>query len=127
MPIKLIHSDEAPAAIGPYSQAVEAGGFIFVLGQLPIDPATGSLINGGIEEQTEMVLKNLSAILKTARLSLENVVKCEVFLSDMNDFAKMNAVYARFFHAHKPARQAVEVSRLPKDVKIEISLIAFGA
>lgn len=111
-------------AIGPYSQAIEANGFIFASGQIAIDPSTGELITGGVEEQTRLVLTNLSSVMEAAGSSLENVVKCTVFLKDMNDFSKMNAVYEEFFDAPYPARAAVEVARLPKDVQVEIEAIA---
>ncbi len=121
---KEIKTQNAPAAIGPYSQAIEANGFIFVSGQIAIDPSTGDLSTGDVEEQTRLVLTNLNSVLEAAGSSLENVVKCTVFLQDMNDFSKMNAVYDEFFNAPYPARAAVEVARLPKDVKVEIEAIA---
>ncbi len=121
---KEIKTQNAPAAIGPYSQAVEANGFIFASGQIAIDPSTGDLSTGGVEEQTRLVLTNLSSVLEAAGSSLQNVVKCTVFLQDMNDFAKMNAIYDEFFDTPYPARAAVEVARLPKDVKVEIEAIA---
>jgi len=121
---KEIKTEKAPQAIGPYSQAVEANGFVFCSGQIPIDPATGKLINGTVEEQTRLVLNNLKAVLEAAGSSLEKVVKCNVFLQDMNDFTKMNAVYGEFFKSPYPARAAVQVVRLPKDVKVEIEAIA---
>jgi 2-iminobutanoate/2-iminopropanoate deaminase len=121
---KEIKTQNAPAAIGPYSQAIEANGFIFVSGQIAIDPSTEDLISGGVEEQTRLVLTNLNSVLEAADSSLDNVVKCTVFLQDMNDFSTMNAVYAEFFGAPYPARAAVEVARLPKDVKVEIEAIA---
>jgi 2-iminobutanoate/2-iminopropanoate deaminase len=119
-----IKTDKAPQAIGPYSQAIEANGFIFASGQIAIDPATGELKLGSIEEQTRLVLTNLKAVLEAADSSFENVVKCTVFLQDMDDFSKMNGVYAEFFTAPYPARAAVQVARLPKDVKVEIEAIA---
>ena len=121
---KPIQTDKAPAAIGPYSQGVAAGGFVFCSGQIPIDPATGQIVAGGIEEQTRQVFKNLSAILEAAGSSLAQAVKCTVFLHDMNDFAAMNKVYAEFFSGPAPARAAFQVVRLPKDVKVEIDCIA---
>lgn len=121
---KEIKTQNAPMAIGPYSQAIEANGFIFASGQIAIDPSTGELITGGVEEQTRLVLTNLSSVMEAAGSSLENVVKCTVFLKDMNDFSKMNAVYEEFFDAPYPARAAVEVARLPKDVQVEIEAIA---
>ena len=113
----------APAAIGPYSQAVKAGGMVFVSGQLPIDPATGTF-PGSVTEQTKRSLLNCKAILEQAGLGLENVVKTTVFLKDMNDFAAMNEVYASFFAQPYPARAAFEVARLPKDAQVEIEMIA---
>ena len=113
----------APAAIGPYSQAVKAGGMVFVSGQLPIDPATGTF-PGSVTEQTSRSLLNCKAILEQAGLGLENVVKTTVFLKDMNDFAAMNEVYASFFAQPYPARAAFEVARLPKDAQVEIEMIA---
>lgn len=113
----------APAAIGPYSQAVKAGGMVFVSGQLPIDPATGTF-PGSVTEQTNRSLLNCKAILEQAGLGLENVVKTTVFLKDMNDFAAMNEVYASFFAQPYPARAAFEVARLPKDAQVEIEMIA---
>ena len=121
---KEIKTEKAPQAIGPYSQAVEANGFIFCSGQIPIDPTTGKLMNGTVEEQTRLVLNNLKAVLEAAGSSLTKVVKCTVFLQDMNDFSKMNAVYGEFFKPPYPARAAVQVVRLPKDVKVEIEAIA---
>ena len=121
---KQIQTEKAPAAIGPYSQGIAAGGFVFCSGQIPIDPATGQVIAGGIEDQTRQVFKNLAAILEAADSSLEQAVKCTVFLHDMNDFAAMNKVYAEFFKAPFPARAAVQAARLPRDVKVEIEAIA---
>lgn len=124
--IKPVHSDDAPKAIGPYSQAVSAGNFTFVSGQIGMDPRTGNIVEGGIREQTAQVLNNLRAILVTAGLSTKDVVKAEVYLSDMNDFAVMNEVYAASFLGDtKPARAAVQVARLPRDVLVEISCIAY--
>ena len=119
-----VQTDKAPKAIGPYSQGIVANGFVFCSGQIPIDPATGELNTGTIEEQTRLVLKNLGAVLEAAGSSYDDVVKCTVFLHDMNDFAKMNEVYAEFFKAPSPARAAVQVARLPRDVKVEIEAIA---
>jgi len=121
---KQVQTDKAPKAIGPYSQGIIANGFVFCSGQIPIDPATGDLNTGTIEEQTRQVLKNLAAVLEAAGSSLDEAVKTTVFLQDMNDFAKMNAVYAEFFKAPNPARAAVQVARLPRDVKVEIEAIA---
>ncbi len=123
---KQVQTDKAPKAIGPYSQGIVANGFVFVSGQIPIDPATGELNTGTIEEQARQVLKNLGAVLEAAGSSYESVVKATVFLQDMNDFGKMNAVYAEFFKAPCPARAAVQVARLPRDVKIEIEAIALA-
>jgi 2-iminobutanoate/2-iminopropanoate deaminase len=121
---QVIHTDQAPKAIGPYSQAIRVGNLIFCSGQTPIDPATNLLIEGDIETQTRRVLQNLSAVLQTAGVSLANVVKTTVFLQDMNDFQRMNAVYAEFFPTNPPARSTVQVARLPKDARVEIELIA---
>lgn len=121
---KEIKTQNAPAAIGPYSQAIEANGFIFASGQIAIDPSTGDLSTGDVEQQTRLVLSNLNSVLEAAGSSLKNVVKCTVFLQDMNDFAKMNGVYDEYFDPPYPARAAVEVARLPKDVKVEIEAIA---
>ena len=120
---KVIVTDKAPAAIGPYSQAIEAGGFVFASGQIPIDPATGN-IPDGIEAQAEQALTNVKNLLEAAGLSMDNVVKTSVFISDMNDFAKVNEIYATFFTSDQPARSCVEVARLPKDVLIEVEVIA---
>ncbi len=122
---KVIFTEKAPAAIGPYSQAVAASGtMVFVSGQIPIEPASGAVIEGGVEAQTRQVLKNLSAVLEASGAELADVVKTTVFLSDMNNFAAMNAVYAEFFGADPPARAAVAAARLPKDVDVEIEAIA---
>jgi len=121
---KEIKTDKAPQAIGPYSQAIEANGFVFASGQIAIDPASGELKMGTIEEQTRLVLTNLKAVLEAAGSSFDKVVKCTVFLQNMDDFSKMNGVYAEFFKAPFPARAAVQVARLPKDVKVEIEAIA---
>lgn len=121
---KPIVTAEAPAAIGPYSQAVEAGGFVFVSGQLPVDPSTGQFAEGGIAELTRRSLQNVQAILRAAGLELKNVVKTTVFLADMADFAEMNAVYAEFFGTPAPARSAVAVKTLPKGARVEIECIA---
>ena len=121
---KIVHTDQAPKAIGPYSQAVVTGGIVFCSGQTPIDPATGELVAGGINEQTQQVFKNLIAVLSAAGTDLKHVVRSGVFLKNMNDFAAMNAVYASYFPHSPPARTTVEVARLPKDCLIEIDLIA---
>ena len=120
----VISTPNAPAAIGPYSPAIEANGMVFVSGQIPIIPSTGELLEGSIAELTNRCLTNAAAILEAAGLSLKNVVKTTVFLSDMNDFAEMNAEYARFFPAPAPARSAVAVKTLPKGVRVEIECIA---
>jgi len=120
---KQVQTDKAPKAIGPYSQGIIANGFVFCSGQIPIDPVTGDLNTGTIEEQARQVLKNLGAVLEAAGSSYDDVVKTTVFLQDMNDFGKMNAVYAEFFKAPNPARAAVQVARLPRDVKIEIEAV----
>jgi len=122
----VISTKHAPAAIGPYSQATKAAGLIFVSGQIPIDPATGAVVEGGIEAQTERALKNIEAILHAAGAKIEDVVKTTVYLADLSDFAAMNEVYARFFSAGAPARATVQVARLPKDALIEIEAVAFS-
>lgn len=119
-----ISTENAPSAIGPYSQAVKVGNFIFCSGQIPIDPATGEFVSEEVTEQTRQVLKNLSAVLEAAGSSLANVVKTTVFLVDMNDFAQMNEVYAEFFSENKPARATVQAARLPRDTRVEIDCIA---
>ncbi|MGE0885749.1 MAG: RidA family protein [Blastocatellales bacterium] len=121
-----IQTDHAPQAIGPYSQAIKANGFIFASGQIPLDPATGQLIEGDIRAQTERVLDNVSAVLKAAGSSLDRVVKTTVFLADMNDFAAMNEVYAAYFGAGRPARSTVQAARLPRDVQVEIEVVALA-
>lgn len=121
---EIVSTDEAPQAIGPYSQAVAAGDLIFVSGQIPLVPATGEMVAGGIEEQTEQVLKNLRAILTAAGSSLDKAVKTTVYIVNIGDFAKVNAVYAKFFTEKCPARVCVEVSNLPKGALIEIDVIA---
>lgn len=121
---KIISTTKAPAAIGPYSQAVEAGNFVFTSGVIPIDPATGELVTGTIEVQAEQVMKNLAALLAEAGTSTDKTVKTTVFIKDMNDFAKVNEVYANYFTKAFPARSCVEVARLPKDVLIEVEAIA---
>ena len=121
---KHVTSADAPKVIGPYSQGVLAGGFMFVSGQIPMDPRTNELVEGGIEVQTEQVLKNLLAVLKEARMGPENVVKTTVFLTDLKDFAKMNEVYARYLGKEPPARSTIQAAGLPRGVKIEIGVIA---
>ena len=120
----IITTDKAPGAIGPYSQAIKAGGMIFCSGQIPIDPVTGEFVSNDVSEQTEQVLKNLAAVLQAADSSLAKVVKTTVFLADMSDFAAMNEVYARYFNENKPARATVQAARLPRDAKVEIDCIA---
>ena len=120
----VIATTAAPGAIGPYSQAIEANGFVFVSGQIPLDPATGAFVPGGVEEQAEQSLRNLKAVLAGAGCTLGDVVKTTVFLSDMNNFSAMNEVYATFFPQNAPARSAVEVARLPKNALVEIEAIA---
>jgi len=119
-----ILSNAAPAPIGPYSQAVKFGNMLFASGQVPIDPATGELVLDSIEAETTQVMKNLEAVLKAAEMDFSNVVKCSIFLSDMNNFGAVNAIYGEYFPKNPPARETVEVARLPKDVNVEISLIA---
>ncbi len=119
-----VKTDRAPGAIGPYSQAIKAGGFVFVSGQIPIDPSTGQFVAGGVAEQTEQVLKNLSAVLEASGTSLARVVKTTVFLADMSDFAAMNEVYGRFFTNEPPARATVAAAGLPRDARVEIELVA---
>ena len=120
---KIIATDHAPSAIGPYSQAIQYGNLLFVSGQIPIDPKTGELVEGDIEVQTKQVLENLQAIITAAGMTLQNVVKCSCFLKDMEDFVKFNAVYNSYFAESLPARETVEVGRLPKDAQVEISAI----
>ena len=120
---KKIATKNAPQAIGPYSQAIQCGDFLFVSGQIAIDPETGDLVEGDIEAQTERVLKNIAAIIEVAGMTVQNTVKCTCFLKDMNDFARFNSVYETYFGESLPARETVEVSRLPKDVLVEISAI----
>lgn len=122
--IQRISTTEAPAAIGPYSQAVRAGDFLFCSGQIPLDPATQDLVSGGVEEQTDRVCQNILGVLRAAGLSPERVIKATCFLKDMNDFAVFNKVYEKYFGQVKPARSTVQVARLPKDVAVEIEVIA---
>lgn len=119
-----VQTEHAPAAIGPYSQAIKAGGFVFVSGQIPIDPQTGEFVSGGVGEQTDRVLKNLAAVLEASGSSLEQVVKTTVFLADMKDFGAMNEVYGRFFVADPPARATVAAAGLPRDARVEIEAVA---
>ena len=122
-----IQTKNAPAAIGPYSQAIKAGGLVFVSGQIPIDPETGEFVAGGIAEQTERVLKNLTAVLEAAGSGLDKVVKTTVFLADMKEFAAMNEVYARFFSSAPPARATVAAAGLPRDARVEIEAVALAS
>ncbi len=119
-----VSTPAAPAAIGPYSQAIKAGNLLFVSGQIPIDPATGNLVPGDITQQTRRVFENLAAILKAANLTFDAVVRTTVYLLDMNEFAAMNEVYATFFTSPAPARATVQVARLPRDARVEIDIIA---
>ena len=121
---RIISTEKAPQAIGPYSQAVASNGVVYLSGQIPINPATGSLLDGDTASQTELVLENLKAVLEASGTTLGNVLKVTVFLKDMEDFAAMNEVYARYFTTNPPARAAVEVARLPKDVRVEMDAIA---
>lgn len=126
MALKKVETENAPKAIGPYSQAVAAGDYLFVSGQIALEPAIGNTVPGGIREQAKKVLENLEAILAAQKIGLERVVKTTVYLKDMNDFAEMNEVYAsKFAKEPKPARETVQVARLPKDVLVEISCIAY--
>ncbi len=127
MEIKAIHSDQAPRAVGPYSQAISAGDFVFCSGQIPLDPATGKLVGGGIEAQTRRVLQNLKAVLEATGSDLAHVVKTTVFLTDMGNFQAMNAVYAEFFPTHPPARSTIAVRGLPLGALVEIEAIAVQA
>ena len=122
--MKTISTTKAPAAIGPYSQAIKVGNLVYTSGQIPIDPKTGSIVEGGIKEQTRQSLTNVKTILEEAGLTMANVVKTTVFMADMNDFAEMNAVYAEFFSEPYPARSAVAVKTLPKGALIEIEVVA---
>ena len=122
--LEIINSKEAPAAIGPYSQAIKANGFVFVSGQIPMDPKTKEIVKGDVMDQTRQSIENIIAILKEAGLDLNDVVKTTVFIKDMNEFDKVNEVYGSYFNENKPARACVEVARLPKDVKVEIEAIA---
>jgi 2-iminobutanoate/2-iminopropanoate deaminase len=122
--MKIISTPNAPAAIGPYSQAVVSNGFAFLSGQIPLDPAAGKIVDGDIAAQTERVLENLKAVLEACGTSLTKVVKTTVYLKDMGEFARMNEVYARYFAENPPARATVEAARLPRDVRVEIDCIA---
>lgn len=120
----VVTTDKAPAAIGPYSQAIQTGGLLFISGQIPVDPATGEVVNGDVAAQTRQAIKNIVAILQNQGIGLENVVKATVFLTDMNDFPIVNQVYGEYFPQAAPARSCVQVARLPKDVSVEIETIA---
>ena len=123
---EVIATDRGPKAIGPYSQAIRANGFVFVSGQIPLDPATQQLVAGDVQAQTERVLENLKGIVEAAGSSLDRVVRATVFLADMNEFAAMNEVYGRYFRSQPPARSTVQVARLPRDVRVEIDVIALA-
>ena len=120
-----LSTPDAPAAIGPYSQAISAGDFLFASGQIPLDPATGQLVGGGIVEQTHRVFKNLAAVLAAAGIGFDKVVKTNVYLADMTDFAAMNEIYGTYFPSPAPARATIQAARLPRDVKVEIDFIAY--
>jgi len=122
---KVIETPNAPAAIGPYSQAIQVSGWTFLSGQIPLDPATGKIVSEDIAEQTKRVLENIQAVLAKAGGTMNNIVKTNIYIIDMNDFAKVNEVYKQYFQKEPPARATVQVSRLPKDVKVEIDAIAF--
>ena len=124
MSVKTLHTDKAPAAVGPYSQAIQVGNFIFTSGQIPLCPETGELVSESIEKATKRSLENNKAILENAGSSLNKVIKVNIFLKDINDFAKVNGVYAEYFSEHKPARSCVQVAAIPKDAMIEIEMIA---
>jgi 2-iminobutanoate/2-iminopropanoate deaminase len=121
---EVVSTKEAPQAIGPYSQAIKSGGFVFSSGQIAIDPSTGNVIEGDVAAQTERVMKNLEAVLKAAGTGMHRVVKTTVFLKSMGDFATMNEIYGRHFGGHRPARSTVEVAGLPKNVLVEIDVVA---
>ena len=127
MPIERVQTDKAPKAIGPYSQGIRAGSFLFVSGQIPLDPSTGNLVVGDIAAQTERVMKNIQAIVEAAGATMRDVAKTTVFLADLGDFQAMNEVYGRFFGETPPARATVQVGRLPRDVRIEIDAVALLA
>ena len=121
----IVKTDTAPGAIGPYSQAVKAGGFLYLSGQIPLDPATGALVEGDIAAQTEQVMKNLGEVLKAGGATFEHVVRTTIFLTDLGDFAKVNEIYGRHFPADPPARATVQVAALPRGSRVEIDLVAF--
>lgn len=122
-----VHTDKAPAAIGPYSQAIAVNGFLYTSGQIALNPETGELEMGTIEQETGLVMKNLKAVLEAVEMNFSHVIKTTIYLSDMAYYAQVNAVYAEFFGEHPPAREAVQVAGLPKGVNVEISLVAFKA
>lgn len=121
---KILKTDKAPEPVGPYSQAVEANGFLFLSGQIPLDPETNELINGTIEEATDRICKNLQGVLEARGLTFQHVVKTSVFLTDLGEFAKMNEVYAKYFGSPGPARSTIQVAALPRGVRVEIELVA---
>ena len=121
---KVIHTDRAPKAIGPYSQAIQAGNFLFLSGQIPLDPRTGELVKGDVGQQTQQVLENIKGVLESQKLGMENVVKVTIFLKDIENFNRVNEVYASYFPGPAPARSTVEVARLPRNAEIEIEAIA---
>lgn len=124
--MEAIQTDQAPLAIGPYSQAIKTNGFVFLSGQIPLIPETMQVIEGDIQAQTDRVFANIAAVLVAAGSSLDRVVKTTVFLADMNDFTAMNEIYARYFGDHRPARSTVQAARLPRDVRVEIEVIALA-
>lgn len=126
MPRQAFHTDKAPKAIGPYSQAVRAGNLLFLSGQIPLDPATMAMVEGDIAAQTHRIMKNLTAVLEESGLSLAHVVRTTIFLADINDFAAVNEVYGSYFEQPAPARSTVQVARLPRDARVEIDAIAFA-
>lgn len=123
---EIIKTQKAAQPVGPYNQAVKVGNMLYVSGQIPLDPATGELVNGGVPEQTRMVMQNLGAILEAAGMDFSNVIKCSIFLTDMKEFPKLNEVYAEYFQDDPPARETIQVGALPKFVDVEISCIAVG-
>jgi 2-iminobutanoate/2-iminopropanoate deaminase len=122
--LKTVHTEQAPAAIGPYSQAIICNGLVYTAGQIPLDPATMEIVGGSVAEQTERVMQNLAAVLAAAGTSLDRVVKSTIFLRDMNDFAAVNEVYGRALGDHRPARSTVQAARLPRDSNVEIEVVA---
>ncbi|MCG3216315.1 MAG: RidA family protein [Candidatus Heimdallarchaeota archaeon] len=122
---KVILTDKAPAPVGPYSQAIQAGNFLFVAGQIPFDVSTGEISYGDIQQSTKIVLENIKAIVEEANYTMDDIVRCRVYLKDMDEFGKMNEIFSQFFTKDPPARAAIEVSRLPKDVNVEISAVAW--